>query len=228
MSEKKVSGDEVLQSIFAVYAPVASVGVSRADYDKARNAILDNDWLKCNGKISGVESLDEFVAHGSVDFRIDTNGNFPVIFRSSSFVPLFYQMDGDKWFAYSSHRLYDESMDTERYSGQKPYDVILQAITTAFGWRIKKTSYEIVNTPPHYSAGGIECIDALRSALGDEGFLSAMKFNVIKYLWRANHKNGVEDWNKALWYLMEALYTMPDGKERVEATIATQQARHAK
>jgi hypothetical protein len=57
-----------------------------------------------------------------------------------------------------------------------------------------------VNHPAHYTSGGIECIDALRSALGDE-FTGFLRGNVIKYLWRYKQKNGVEDLRKARWYL---------------------------
>jgi len=56
---------------------------------------------------------------------------------------------------------------------------------------------DLVNQPPHYTAGGIETID----------FIEAKKLNynlgnVIKYLTRADHKgNKLEDLRKAQWYL---------------------------
>lgn len=61
-----------------------------------------------------------------------------------------------------------------------------------------------VNHPSHYTSGDIECIDAIRAALGDkfEGFLIG---NVIKYCWRHDHKNGLEDLKKAQWYLEKAI-----------------------
>lgn len=61
---------------------------------------------------------------------------------------------------------------------------------------------ERVNHPPHYNAGGIECIDALEAATsglhGIEAFCTA---NAIKYLWRWKLKNGEEDLQKAIWYI---------------------------
>ena len=62
---------------------------------------------------------------------------------------------------------------------------------------------DIVNHPPHYNnnAFGIECIQAIRAALTDEEFKGYCKGNVIKYTWRENYKHGVEDLNKAAWYL---------------------------
>ena len=58
-----------------------------------------------------------------------------------------------------------------------------------------------VNHPAHYTSGGIECIDAIREALGMEGFKAFCRGNVIKYSWRADKKsNQAEDMAKAAWY----------------------------
>ncbi|KKL05504.1 hypothetical protein LCGC14_2605360 [marine sediment metagenome] len=40
---------------------------------------------------------------------------------------------------------------------------------------------DMVNSPSHYNNGGIECIDAIRSMLGEEGFVSYCKGNALKY-----------------------------------------------
>lgn len=58
-----------------------------------------------------------------------------------------------------------------------------------------------VNHPPHYNAGRIECIDAIREALGEEGFAAYCKGNALKYVWREKYKAGKEDLRKAIWYL---------------------------
>lgn len=58
-----------------------------------------------------------------------------------------------------------------------------------------------VNSPAHYNQTELECIDAIRYALGDEGFIAYCKGNSFKYLWRAQHKNNsIEDLKKAAWY----------------------------
>jgi hypothetical protein len=64
-----------------------------------------------------------------------------------------------------------------------------------------------VNHPPHYNQGGIECLEAIKAALGD-GFVAHLRGNVIKYLWRCEHKGGVEDLKKAAWYLDRAIKEM--------------------
>ena len=57
-----------------------------------------------------------------------------------------------------------------------------------------------MNHPDHYNSGRFEAIDVIEDACGDafEGFLVG---NVLKYLLRYRHKNGVEDLRKAQWYL---------------------------
>lgn len=60
---------------------------------------------------------------------------------------------------------------------------------------------DMVNSPPHYTHGDIECIDAIRAALTPEEFRGYLKGNVIKYVWRERHKGGDESLDKARWYL---------------------------
>ena len=70
---------------------------------------------------------------------------------------------------------------------------------------------DMVNSPPHYRAGGVECIDAIRAALGHDGFIAYCRGNVIKYQFRADHKNGKEDLKKAVWYSRMAAGDDPRG-----------------
>lgn len=58
-----------------------------------------------------------------------------------------------------------------------------------------------VKQPSHYTFGSVQCIDALRASMSKEAFCGFCKGNVLKYLWRYEHKNKVEDLNKALQYL---------------------------
>ena len=44
-------------------------------------------------------------------------------------------------------------------------------------------------------------MNAIRAATGSEGFDSYLQGNIMKYLWRYQYKNGVEDLKKAQWYL---------------------------
>lgn len=62
---------------------------------------------------------------------------------------------------------------------------------------------DMVNSPPHYNQGSIECIDAIESALGPEGFAAYCRGSAIKYLWRAElkHSDSKDCWAKANWFI---------------------------
>lgn len=60
---------------------------------------------------------------------------------------------------------------------------------------------DVVNHPSHYTQGNIECIDAMKSAFGADELAVYCKIAAFKYIWRCEHKNGLEDIKKALWYL---------------------------
>ena len=66
---------------------------------------------------------------------------------------------------------------------------------------------DIVNHPPHYVDGGIECIEALEASLTQEEFRGYCKGNIQKYIWRERMKGGVESLKKAAWYLDRLIET---------------------
>ena len=76
---------------------------------------------------------------------------------------------------------------------------------------MKNDPYVNVNRPAHYTAGRIECIDAMEAAVtGLEGMDAVLTAQVLKYLWRWKKKNGVEDLRKDEWYLRR-LIAMKEG-----------------
>ena len=61
-----------------------------------------------------------------------------------------------------------------------------------------------VNKPAHYTQGSIECIDAIAEVVKElKGMEAVNTANVIKYMWRWKHKNGIEDVKKAAWYCVD-------------------------
>lgn len=66
-----------------------------------------------------------------------------------------------------------------------------------------KGTHDPVNHPDHYTAGGIECIDAIKAALTcqKDPMQAWLTGQVLKYLWRWPLKNGLEDLRKADFYL---------------------------
>ena len=66
-----------------------------------------------------------------------------------------------------------------------------------------RPKYDSVHRPSHYQ-GKVECIDAIESAVeGLEGIEAVCTANVIKYVYRWKKKNGLEDLEKAMWYLIK-------------------------
>lgn len=60
-----------------------------------------------------------------------------------------------------------------------------------------------VNHPAHYiSTTGLETIDVIEAFTYDlVGLEAVCTANIIKYICRWKHKNGIEDLKKAQWYL---------------------------
>ena len=71
---------------------------------------------------------------------------------------------------------------------------------------------DMINNPPHYNGGSIECIDAIEAALTPEEFRAYCKGNNIKYTWRENRKGKNEDLRKAAWYLSRFLGSIQNDK----------------
>lgn len=68
--------------------------------------------------------------------------------------------------------------------------------------RRERIKNDAVSHPSHYCQGGIECIDAVKDATtGLTGIEAFCVGNAIKYLWRFKQKNGVQDLDKAVWYI---------------------------
>ena len=71
--------------------------------------------------------------------------------------------------------------------------------------RLGKSYSNLINTmvdhPPHYNNGNIECIEAIEAMLTPEEYIGYLRGNSLKYLWRFRYKNKpIEDLRKARWY----------------------------
>ena len=67
-----------------------------------------------------------------------------------------------------------------------------------------KLKIDMVNRPAHYTAGNVECIDALESmSMGyHDAVQAALAWQVVKYIWRSPLKGKqLEDLQKAQFYL---------------------------
>lgn len=78
----------------------------------------------------------------------------------------------------------------------------------------KKVS-DNVNHPAHYTAGGIEYVDAMKACVsGLNEMEAACTSHALKYLWRWKHKNGAEDIRKCIWWLERLLKEVEDESKK--------------
>lgn len=60
---------------------------------------------------------------------------------------------------------------------------------------------DMVNRPPHYNQGDIECIDAMIQVFGEAQVKVYCRINAFKYIWRHRFKDEeAENLAKANWY----------------------------
>ena len=57
--------------------------------------------------------------------------------------------------------------------------------------------------PNHYKNGKREAIKVMQDVLTEEEYKGFLKGLIIKYIYRADQKNGLEDYRKAQWYMNE-------------------------
>ena len=71
----------------------------------------------------------------------------------------------------------------------------------------KEVKEDLVNHPKHYkSKVGLEAIDVIEAFTEDlEGIEAVCTANVIKYICRWKRKNGLQDLEKAEWYLKKLI-----------------------
>ena len=89
---------------------------------------------------------------------------------------------------------------------------IISKEITEFENLLKSKLNDNINSPSHYTQGGIETIDYIQSKLTHEQFEGYLAGNILKYVSRYPHKNGIEDLKKAGWYL-DKLVKVKEGSE---------------
>lgn len=77
---------------------------------------------------------------------------------------------------------------------------------SAIGVSMKNENNDKINNPAHYTAGGIETLDYIKAKVKD--YPSYVAGNILKYVSRYEHKNGIEDLKKAQFYLNDLINWM--------------------
>lgn len=108
----------------------------------------------------------------------------------------------DKWFADV------EAIDGRTWTIDDSYDFYSLVNEKE---ETQKTLDDKVSHPSHYTYGDIEIIDFIEQVTKDyKPELAFAIGNAIKYISRANRKNGKEDLDKARWYLNRAFEKWED------------------
>lgn len=80
---------------------------------------------------------------------------------------------------------------------------------------------KMVSHPAHYQSNGMEVIDVIESFTSDLTGIEAVDTgNVIKYICRWKHKNGVQDLEKARWYLEHLIEHIKGANSQPEIIVA--------
>ena len=81
-----------------------------------------------------------------------------------------------------------------------------------------KNEADMVNHPPHYQTkSGMEAIDVIESFTADlRGGEATNTGNVLKYMLRWKNKNGLQDLEKAKWYLERLIKLVKNNKTESE------------
>lgn len=76
---------------------------------------------------------------------------------------------------------------------------------------------DVVNHPEHYTQhpSGVECIQITEHMNFNLG-------NVLKYIWRTDHKNGLEDLKKARWYLEREIKRIESSNKFVNCRVVNE------
>ena len=116
---------------------------------------------------------------------------------SQQYYELFYSKPNEK----------DTKYEHEKEETSENYPGLLNMLLE------KNKDDDLINHPNHYTAYSREVIDTMQGDMTPEEFTGYLKGNIIKYISRYQGKNGVEDLNKAIWYVTKLRDVVKDMKD---------------
>ena len=134
--------------------------------------------VKLNGRCANINCEDCPFSHDNTTLTIDSCGELYAIANKGV-------IETDEKLLQSANDFLEMCRETGALIGEG----------TVAGDKIK--------SPSHYKLEGLNCetIDVVKARLGKEGFKAFCIGNVIKYVLRAEKKNGLEDYKKSRQYL---------------------------
>lgn len=148
-----------------------------------------------------VTSEEQFYSVAQFAFPDSYVGDMYDIYEDNSVVIV----DVDRWFYASFEKALDLKEEfgfpisfeefEMRYLENAPTDNVM-----THDDEVKAVS-DMVNSPEHYNQFSREVIDTMQGMSTQEEFKGYLKLNAIKYLSRYQGKNGIQDLDKAIWYI---------------------------
>lgn len=80
-------------------------------------------------------------------------------------------------------------------------EMSLDDVQKCFNLVFSKEKHDNVEHPSHYETGKYECIEVMIEVMGVDAVKDFCVCNAFKYIYRHKRKNGVEDLEKAKWYI---------------------------
>lgn len=74
-------------------------------------------------------------------------------------------------------------------------------------------SEDLVNAPNHYHKGGVDVLTFVDGKLSSERIAGFYQINILKYVTRYQEKNGIEDLQKAEFYLKKLIELESENNE---------------
>lgn len=108
-------------------------------------------------------------------------------------------------FQYSDIKFHDESYDFKK-------EPILSFEEFSKRYLNESSSKDMINHPSHYKQFSREVIDTMQGVSTPEEFKGYLKLNAVKYLSRYQGKNGIEDLDKAIWYVTKLREVLEEEK----------------
>lgn len=160
----------------------------------------DEKYYDDMGKLFGWERIDGYGHAGMISFKKNifcTEGIFSARIN-------WWPHTGTITLQYRGENFAKDSM-SDAFEFLMPIEEIDKINETGFPHTID----DPVNSPKHYTQhpSGVECIQITRHMGFNLG-------NVMKYVWRADLKNGLEDLEKALWYLQDEIKKRSENEKK--------------
>lgn len=113
------------------------------------------------------------------------------------------------WFKEKLGLIYPSDVLVDKPHRFIDYEAEIEPLKKAYKQALDKTDknenvhdvHDVVNKPKHYHQGGFDAIYVIKQKFSLETLRGFFIGNIIKYILRFEHKNGVEDLKKARFYL---------------------------